>query len=433
MKYYLSVFISLLALCSYAQEKISLVIADCETAKPIKNAYVLSDDQNVISNSEGRIFLALKSVGEIRISHISYRDTTIFINSAYLPDTISLKRATKKLEEVQIHAKPYVVFKSEECHVFDYEFLGDTLIILTYEREKMFRQANKQSSPIYLNCKLLLVSPTGNILKERELTDEIIGFHRDPFGKLYLLAKNSVFLLELDLKLKLKPVDQNTFNDQIIPFKTAIGDHLVVDNYSWHYPEFSYFSYNSEKDTLLHIRTVRDEFTLELLRSEYKYMNNRDKLWAYRQELKTGVDKEVISAYKTGFQSSLYYQSLYAPIFRSDSTLLIFDHHAGFIFSHSLSLQTKDSVRLSYLSQTRMKFEKTILKDRESKDFFSVFKKGVSKHLGRINLSSGKVEDLTKLYYPFPENIKLKNGSAYYLYRKPEGEKYTYLYAEHLK
>lgn len=424
--------LTLISIPCYAQQEIHFYLVDRDSKEPIGNAYVYSDTDEAISNREGLVRIGYGEKLQLKITHLSYRDTIIRPKNFHT-DTLELTKLVNELKQIEVDSKPYIVFKSDEYHVFDYEFLGDSLLILTYEREKMFRRSNEQSQSLYMGCQLLVVSPAGNILTRRMLTDEIIGFYRDPLNQLYIKSHKAVYALEFTTRLVLSPLDKKSFEEQIEPLKTAIGNQYVVDNYRWHYPEFSYYSFERGSDSLKLIRTIKDDFTMELLRAEYKYMNNRDKLWAYRKELETGIDKEVISAYKTGFQSSLYYQELYAPIFKSDSSLLIFDHHAGFIYSHSLDEHYKDSVELNYIGQTRMKFDDKVLKDPITDSFFSVFKKGVSKHLGRIDLSTGKVEALTKLYYPFPENIKIQNGSAFYLYRKPESQNFTYLFAEKLK
>lgn len=430
MKSFSAYFIFLIAATCHAQHEASFTLVDKDSGSAIKNAYIYSKSHHTTSRNDGRAAIEFSNGEKIHISHVSYRDTSFSPNLENFPDTIRLSRSVHELNRVDVNTKPYLVFKSDECHVFDYEFLGDTLLILTYEREKMFRKATEQSEQLYMGCEILVISPSGNVLMKRKITDEVIGFHRDPLGQIYLKGQTTVFALELDHEIRLTAIDREMFQEKVEPLKEALGNDFIFDNYRWHYPEFSYFRFNRNSDSLEHIRTVKDSFIMELLRAEYKYMNNREKLWAYRKELETGIDKEVISAYKTGFQSTLYFESLYAPIFHSDSMLVIFDHHSGFIFSHSPEGLPIDSVELSYLNKNRMKFDDLILKDRKNNTFFSVFRKGVSKHLGRINLSSGKVERLTKLYYPFAENIKLHGGSVYYLYRKPESENYTYLFAE---
>jgi hypothetical protein len=428
-RYFSYLFFFISATC-YAQLKVNFVLLDSETNQPIKNALVYTSSSSFISGQDGWARLDIQEGEALYISHLAYRDTSISFHTKNFPDTLRLKRFINVLSEVEINSKPYLVFKSDECHVFDYEFLGDSLLVLTYEREKMFRKSNEQSESLFTGCKLLLVSPSGSILSEKSLIDEIRGFYRTPLDEIYVLSREAVFRIDTQMGIKLTPIKKDDFENHIKPIREKVMDEYVLDNFRWHYPEFSYFRYEVQTDSIQHIRTIRDDFTMELLRSEYKYMNNRDKLWAYRKELETGIDKEIISAYKTGFQSSLYYEELYAPIFKSDSSLLIFDHHSGYIFNHSYKGHVLDSVELKYTDQPRLKFDNLVLKDRGKCSYFSVFKKGVSRHLGRINLTTGNVEYFTRLYYPFPENIKLKNGSVYYLYRKPESQNFTYLFAE---
>ena len=435
MKKLAAIVLVLSCIHAKSQQVMEFVLADqALEGKVISKAAVFTDQKNTISRRSGYVKISVFKDECVQIKHVSYRDTSICHQQILAADTIWLSRKINHLQSVDISAKPYVLFKDEESHVMDFEFIDDSLLILTYEKEKMFRRSTEQSKSLYQGCKLLLVSPNSKVLEEHAMIDLVEGFYKDVLGQIFVITENTVFHVQVNReRLHLEPVNRQFFDERINPVKAAIDSNFVMDNYVWHYPEFSFFiqSPDSEKPEIM--RTIRDNFTMELFRAEYKYMNNRDKLWAIRKEMETGVDKEVLAAYRTGFQSSLYYQSLYAPVFEWRNSYLVFDHHNGFIYRHDSVGISIDSVSIEYLNIRHQKFTDEIIADKSQDEFYAVFKKSGIKYLGNLNIDSGKAEDISRLYYPYPENIKIRDGSAYYLYRKPEDAQYTYLYSESIK
>ena len=57
-----------------------------------------------------------------------------------------------------------------------------------------------------------------------------------------------------------------------------------------------------------------DDFMMELYRAQYKYVSGRDKLWAFRKEQETGIDKEIwIGA--SVFTKDILFRPIYAALF----------------------------------------------------------------------------------------------------------------------
>jgi hypothetical protein len=169
---------------------------------------------------------------------------------------------------------------------------------------------------------------------------------------------------------------------------------------------------------------------MDLYRSEFKYVSPKEKLWAYRQELKTGIDNEVwVGA--TSFTNSLYYEPLYAPLFVKEDTVLIFDHYNDMLFKVNSKLQKIDSTAITYHKFKEGKnWEQPLLKDKGEQKVFALFERGGYYYLKRINLTNGQTKTAFKLYYRFVEQSKVKNGYAYYIYRPLESTQRKFLYRE---
>jgi hypothetical protein len=171
---------------------------------------------------------------------------------------------------------------------------------------------------------------------------------------------------------------------------------------------------------------------MELFRAEYKYMDNRDKLTAIRMETKTGIDKEIYGAYMSGFQHSLYYREIYAPLFSINDSVLIFDHHNDLLFIHDRQGHAIDSLAISYHQARRKKFSQKLIRDRGSDKFYGLFHKNGRGFLRPINLLTGEGGNFIEMYYRYPENMKVRDNRVYYVYRKTGSAKTRHLFVEKL-
>lgn len=169
---------------------------------------------------------------------------------------------------------------------------------------------------------------------------------------------------------------------------------------------------------------------MELYRAEYKYAPQKQKLWAFRQELRTGIDKEIwIGA--SNFTQSLYYEPLYAPLFINNDTVLIFDHYSDYLIKLDLDFNKLDSIPINYHKSKQKKYwEQPLLKDKEEKKLYGLFLRDGYYYLRPINLNDGSTLISFKLRYKYVENVKVENGYVYYIYRPFESSQKKFLYRE---
>ena len=420
-------FIScLLALSATSQSRIVLRSAVDSSSVPHAN---ISWKKNLwTTDKAGSAYLNVPFGERVEISHISFRDTSIGINKES-ERFIYLKPSSNILSGVTISDKPYAVFAPEKEHVFDYCFRGDTLLVLTYEKERMMRKVNEQSDEMYVGCALVVISPTGNIIASLPLPDFTTGFHH--FENTFVLGLDFCKVLRWkDTTPYLQNIDRSAFEEKIMPVKAVLKNQVYFDDFRWHYPEFTYFRYDITRNIKAKIRTICDDFTMELFRASYKYLKNRDKLKAWRMEMNTGVDKEVYAGYMAGFQKNLFYRSTYAPLFLMSDTLYIFDHYSDYIYRHHSLGTLLDSIPISYHRDKNFHFSEAVVKDSSEKRFWVVGRRGGKAVLKTIDLHNGKVEKSHSIYHIFPENIQVNKGHIYYIYRRTGSKKTKHLFVE---
>jgi hypothetical protein len=123
----------------------------------------------------------------------------------------------------------------------------------------------------------------------------------------------------------------------MLPCVDTVGKCILFSNYVEQYPAFSYFSYNPVDTSITKLRQVIDGELLDAYNWEFDYLKPKDRLYARKMELYTGIDKRVIAATMTGFPNSIYYTPLYAPMFVKNDTICVFDHYADTLFLYNRS------------------------------------------------------------------------------------------------
>lgn len=430
--------ISLLALLSVSHltgqpTVLSLFIVAGDSGGPVANAKIQWSDHQSYTDQNGSAMVKGRTGDTVFIRHLAWQDTFLVIQSG-VPQTISMSPRSYSLQETTITGRPLEVFAPDETNVFDYEWKDDKLYVLTYRKEAMFRRWNQQSTPLYIDCALLKIGTTGNILETHPLPDRISGFHQDPRGYLFVIGENYVYqVVNVDTgKITLIKSSREKFEKQLVPLIGYTQGYYFMDNYSENYPELSYYALPASEpdaDPAL-IRTICDSFTMELFRACYKYLKPFDKLRALRMEQETGVDKEIYGAYMAGFQNSLYFRPVYAPLFCINDTVIIFDPYSGKIFMHEVSGEPVDSVHTDFDKNQNGKFAQQILLDAVQHKFYATYKKSGKPFLREIRPDNGETGVAIRFYYNFPEKIKIHNGRVYYLYRSVDSGNTMHLFAE---
>ncbi|HYG52819.1 MAG TPA: hypothetical protein VD905_18070, partial [Flavobacteriales bacterium] len=231
---------------------------------------------------------------------------SLLINIALEPPT---------LISTDIYAKPEIVYQSKKLNVFDFEFVDDKLLLLTYER----RPGN--------NMRLVLAGEKEDELSSHLVNNDAQKIERDYEGRLHLVCSESVYQITVyETQIYVLKEDKEEYESILKPLVNKTDEHIYFSNYAWHYPAFSYFAYNTADSTYKTLRYIEDKFMLEMYRAEYKYVDTRMKLEAYRMQERTGIDKEIWAAVWNGFPNSLYYKPVYAPMFVRNDSVIVFDH-----------------------------------------------------------------------------------------------------------
>ncbi|MDA9067096.1 carboxypeptidase-like regulatory domain-containing protein [Flavobacteriales bacterium] len=399
---------------------------------PVKDALVSmasSPSKYVRTNDKGEYKLIhnYSSPTSLMVNHVGFSQSRIKIDKSVIKSaknnkiTIDVRMSYKTLGEVIIRGKrvPDTVFGSELTSVADYEFTGDYMVLLSYNKS-----LKKEG---YLQ----LTSKRNTLVTTYRTPPNPVRLFKDFENRIYLITKTRVYLINVvQSEFRLRPVDLKFFTEFTSKIIDTVNQHFLYSDFNASYPAFHYYSQSFKDSSGNKIHKVENKFMMELYRAEYKYAPQKQKLWAFRQELRTGIDKEIwIGA--SNFTQSLYYEPLYAPLFINNDTVLIFDHYSDYLIKLDLDFNKLDSIPINYHKSKQKKYwEQPLLKDKEEKKLYGLFLRDGYYYLRPINLNDGSTLISFKLRYKYVENVKVENGYVYYIYRPFESSQKKFLYRE---
>ncbi len=360
---------------------------------------------------------------------IGFESDTLFIT-----ERIAKKRSKKGVWNVNIKLKPIVfdevvvtaqkvdtVFGSSLFSIADYLLIDENnLLLLTYDKR------------IAKRAKLRLTNKDQKEVCSYLIPDEPLYLYTDYANNNYLICKYKIYEIRIQLdKISLTPVPKENFYGFYNRIIDTIGDNFYYSNYTDLYPAVD-FLVSNRLDSTSHTKllTVQDDFMMELYRAEYKYVSGREKLWAYRKEQKTGIDKEIWVGARY-FTQDFLYKKIYAPLFINEDTIIVFDQYKNLIYRFDSDHDKIDSIPYNLkIKRSLGKWQQPLIKDKITGNIYALYNKGGYFFLKGINVTTGKAEQTLKLSNKYVENLTILNGYVYYIYHPYESIQKKFLYRE---
>lgn len=422
-----------------AQQKTVIVIGrvtDAETGQPLPQATVTVENSSA-GASTGRTGIYKLKIRKLKrftlfFQHLGYDPYSHEVTPEMLSDqasdtlrlNVSLILQPILIKEAVISAErqpPDTVFGSVLFNVEDFEFTEDgRFIFLAYQ--KRLEKASE----------VVLADQNQRILHRVSIPGESQELYKDFQGYVNVIGKYHVFrvLVEGD-QLRVQKLPKADFESMIKPAEDTLNQQILFSNYRWYYPEFSYFAFHQGDSSIAPFKRVVDEELEELYRSEYRYLQPRQKLEARKIAIANNMDKNDVAALMTGFPNSLYYTPLYAPLFVVNDTIMVFDHYANKLYKYNRNAKAIDSIRITYHREVRPKdWEREMHHDEVANTIYAVVTQQGYQVIKKLDTNTGKVLFSFRLYQRYVEKIRIRDGYVYYTYRPFESLQNKFLYKE---
>jgi hypothetical protein len=423
---------------SYGQTVFKVNCLDKNSLEAIPNAVVEINNGDTIftlsTNLRGfalspEILVVDKRQLLISVQHPLY-ETQVLKNNIF--------QSEKDTQEVKLHLKPIkqqwydpvkvkapgvpdTMYQSKEFHVADFEITdqGD-FILLVYPKRKGQRNS------------LLLFD--ANMVKDSLAVDqEGINLIKDYRNKIHLVCHEQVYHVQTaQNKINVNSIPKSYFTTYILPVVDSTTSKMFFSNYNEFYPAFDYFSLDLIDSTYRKVIHIEDTLMMELYRSEYKWVDVRTRLWAKHKELETGIDAQIwVGA--NYFTQSIYYKMPFAPMFKVQDSIYVFDFPSDRLFVHNRFGERMRSIAIHFhYKKDKTGWKRILLKDSSTGFLYAVFEKDGITTLGQIDLQKGTVTSSHRIFHKYVEKIRIYNGFVYYIYRPFESIQKRFLYKERL-
>ncbi|HEU4717701.1 MAG TPA: hypothetical protein VFU15_07700 [Bacteroidia bacterium] len=333
------------------------------------------------------------------------------------PDLITLPLA-------EVKSGPDTVLGNNKFFIEDYMFYDEhCFILLTFEKSLK-------------SAKVMLTDDHQAILSSFDVPGEAIELYKDYQGNINVMCRDSAFRVKVvqPAEVLLLALPYKDFCERMLPCVDTVGSRILFTNYMRDYPAFSYFSYNPADTTVEPVHYIVDKELLAQYNWEFDYLLPKDRLYARKMEMYTGIDKRIIAATMTGFPQSIYYTPLYAPLFVVHDTVCVFDHYSDTLFLFDKFNRSIGASHIDYHHPKNWKeWDRQMLQDDVTGDIYAQFEKGGFYYLKRIDIKTGKVTGTYKLQNQYVKHIRVHDGEVYYIYRPFESVQTKFLYREKME
>ena len=428
MRISITLVLFFLSFVSHAQQRGKVI--SFNTKKPISGAVVKwsNGKQFAVTDEQGEFAIPSSNNGYV-VQSIGYYDYT----TTKIGRLIELTEQIYQMPVISITDAPDSVFGSVKYSVGDFVWWNGMLTMLLYEHEKLFKPASEKRD-LWEDAWIAQIDSFGKIVASFHINEPAERFHLTPTGLCFVLTENSVFQLQSEPFLHLDKLSYESFRQEYEPICGFLNSNIVFHTFTEEYPEFSYYMLKEDNENPIELEHVADSLTMELFKSEYKYMNGRAKRIAYQYELDYGVPKEIVAGQMTQFKESLYYQDPIAKIIQLE------DHWSIFNISQKTVLTVNaDGTVMNRLimagsrNLASIPAKEKILSvqfDSEKKEMICFTQLRTGESMLNLLKEDGTLELKKNLYWQHIRNPQIKNGRVYYLYRPFESRNNWYLYAE---
>ncbi|MEZ4937242.1 MAG: carboxypeptidase-like regulatory domain-containing protein [Crocinitomicaceae bacterium] len=389
-----------------------------EQGEPLVGANVFEtlQEKGAPSNDQGKYFLEVKKQNlELRISCIGYATTIIKISKFELSQNhqldIVLESKNEEIIEVEVSASPVKkVISKDNLHILDFNFFGDSLLLL--------------QESVDLGYFIEIKNEYSGKGVQYKLPFRPKSFEIDCFGNIQIKGKDSVYQMAFKNQ-QFYLIDQFSlvdYNKLIAPCLTQNNSYYVFKSSGNHNKSIQYTLFPKDSSKSIKNLEILDidawkvaaQFYIEIINLYHASVSYGDNV------IYGGIwdgDMKKLNETPTLNQMIIFYdkiltQPIYSPIFNLNDTLLLFDHTNNKI----QWLDSEKEIAIAY--HESRKWINLILFDKTTLCFVTFFKENGLYTAHPIDLKTGKLLPGTLMEEnAYPENLKIKNGFIYYLFK----------------
>ena len=395
-------------------------VRDNKTHQPIENVIISVEDSQAATYSDQEGNFKIKISGfpvKLTFSHLAYFTKQILVNSQKATITVYLTRQPVTLQETEITAEKYKVFKNKKDAVLDFDFIGSNILVLVR------KATGKKYQLALLNENLQIITRTN-----LENLNPPFSLFKDCFGNCHVVTSKAVYQVYFSgQKLYLiYPTPKDNFDKMLKNCLFETNKYLAFRND--HIPTKPDVKYASWDIADYHSNQTVNPWVQFFYLIDKK--NHTVKRIAYLNEMKKKMDSYNYAVWlyslpencrpvvKFGDILRLNEMTWAKPSFQAlkllNDTIYYFNHLKSRIDVYSDKLKPLDTIPINYHKNKNWK--ESIITDPLRHKAYTLFTAGTDIFVKEINLKTGAIRPVFLIDKPFPEKIKINNGFIYFIY-----------------
>lgn len=422
-----------------AQHAVHGLVLDARGDMPLVGAHIrlAGEPAGAYSDAQGRFVLHCTNRRvTIRVSHVGFHDAVERVDALLTKDdpmVVRLKAMTIELPQAVIRPQePEVVYERKDLHVGDYLVNDDGVWVLVYGERRLWLRQDMVGQTVWKGGELHRLDTLFREIARASVPGDAQALERDHAGRPVVRSLDGAWSVAGGKSgFGFAPVDADVYRNAVKPWTDSVPGMLLGNTWTHDYPAFDHVAYVAASGEQRVVCEVVDRHWMEIFRSSYKYICGRSKVIAMDLAREHSTDPEIIAGFMAGVDEDLRYRPPYAPLYVVDSTLCVFDHHLERIRRFGLDLKPMNEIPITY--QRDRDWDHGVVHDRATGAVYARFARGTVTWLRPVDLTTGALGTSTRLTHPYPEDVQVFDGHAYYVYRPFGSLQKRTLYREPLR
>ena len=398
---------------------------------PVSKVHVRMGKYSTKTDYEGKFTLRITEDESLILTHSSYNTQKIPFKAA-----ITIKNATYYLTPssgspamIMEGAEVQPIYAPEFEHVFDYTFLGDTLIVLSYMN--LGKPENKFENKTYINCTFTAMY-LGEMIERKVMPNNIQKLFHHPGGTIFLEGVDTCYVLNRKQnEMNLSGFSYSDYQD-FVSLAYAETDNAIFYAYNYPYiPQVAHKMYSFSDDEIYLLRLVQNREYFDKVDDDYTMLTEGEVKTTMELEKQTGINHRMFSTYLRSFRILRDIITPYAPGFLVGDEVIIFDHRNSSVSYYDNNGKYKYFNGMFHNTLIKEELVKMI-QDPYTEQLYTLHKNAGVMYLRKVDTSTGATGLPFKLHFPFAESVKVFENYVYYLHKSPTDVKYNHLVREKL-
>lgn len=397
---------------------------------PISKVNVKMGKYSVKTDHEGRFSIRFSENEQLVLSHSNYNTQKIPFEDIFgeSHQTFYLTPSSSVISMTLNGSGIQSVYENEIEHVFDYSFLNDTLIVLSYMN--IGKPHNPDKTP-FENCAYTALR-YGKTLDRKIIQDNISRLFDYPDGNLFLEAKDTCYILtRTPEKLSVIGFDFQDYKNFVSLAYASTPDAVF---FSYEYPFIpirAHKMYSRSANETYLLKLVENREYVQKVFDDFEMLSKKEIAAAKKLEEATGINYQMFSPYLRSFYVYRNLTRPYAPGFMVDEEVILFDHINNTVHYYNLQGIHLHSKGMYHNNLARERLVKMI-QDPFTESLYTLHDKSGVFYIRKVDAETGASGRPFKLYHPFAEKVKVYENYVYYLHKSPVNEKVKRLIREEL-